>query len=210
MSNRLDVRPLADQAHSELRRLILAGDLALGQAVAEDTLAARLGISRTPVREALRRLAEEGLIEAGGRARVRVAGMDDETARGIAEVRGELDALAAALCARRRDPALSERLAAMATEIERRHAANDLAGAFAADGAFHLALAEASGNSELLAHLRRLDGRVQLLRLHRCHDMAKIRRDVATHHRLVALVAAGDGDGAADLARRHARGESTP
>lgn len=208
MQTLLDNRPLADRAHAELRRLILQGELVLGQTVAEDALAARLGISRTPIREAMRRLGEEGLIEAGGRARARVAGMDDETARGIAEVRGELDALAAVGCARRRDPAVVERLTALAAEIEGHHQAGDTAAAFASDGAFHLAMGEGSGNRELLVHLRRLDGRVQLWRLHRCHDLAKIRRDAATHARLVALIAAGDAAAAGTLARAHARGET--
>jgi len=141
---------------------------------------------------------------------VRIADMDDATATGIAQVRGELDALAAATCASLGDPAIIARLRRLAGEIERHHAEGDTAAAFAADGTFHLAMGACSGNRELVAHLGRLDGRVQLWRLHRCHDLAKIRRDAATHNRILDLVEAGDAAGAGALARAHARGESTP
>lgn len=205
MAAALDARPLADQAREALRHLILAGELPLGAPVPEEALAARLGISRTPLREALRRLTEEGLVEAGGRARARVAALDDDAADGITAVRGELDALAAATCARRgldavtlRD--LHERVRAIAAHLD----AGDLGGVFAADGAFHLALGAASGNRELQAHLGRLDGRVQLLRLYRCHDPKAVRRNLAAHEPLLAAIAAGDADRAAALARSHA------
>lgn len=210
MSTVLEVRPLAEQAQAEIRRLILAGDLRLGQQVSEDVLAARLGISRTPVREALRRLTEEGLIEAGGRLRARVASLDDAGATAIAQVRGELDALASALCAERREAADVQRLTTMAEAVEARHAEGDLAALFAADAALHLEFAACSGNRELLAHLRRIDGRVQLWRLHHQHDLAKVGRDILAHRRVIDRIAAGDAAGAADIARHHARGEWTP
>lgn len=206
----IDIRPLADQAQAEIRRLILSGELALGQQIAEDVLAQRLGISRTPVREALRRLNEEGLIEAGGRLRARVASLDDEAATAIAQVRGELDALAAALCAERRTAEDLDRLGGLVRGVDGLHAAGDLAGLFAADAALHIELAACSRNRELLAHLRRIDGRVQLWRLHHPHDLAKVGRDIQAHHRLLAMIAAGDAAGAAALARTHARGEWKP
>lgn len=206
----IDVRPLAEQAQAEIRRLILSGELRLGQQIAEDVLAQRLGISRTPIREALRRLTEEGLIEAGGRLRARVASLDDEAATAIAQVRGELDALAAALCAERRSADDLGRLQAMVHAIDERHAAGDLAGLFAADAALHIELAACSRNRELLSHLRRIDGRVQLWRLHHPRDLDKVGRDIQAHHRLLAMIAAGDAIGAAAVARTHARGEWKP
>lgn len=205
MITTLESRPLAEQAHAALRHLILTGVMKLGSPIAEESLAARLGISRTPIREALRRLTEEGLVEAGGRARARVATIDAETADGITAVRAELDALAAALCARRGlDADTLANLRALAAAVDTHVAAGDLGAAFMADGAFHLALGEAGGNRELCAHLARLDGRVQLLRLFRCRDSSMVRTKVGAHHRLIAAIAAGDDAAAASIARGHA------
>jgi DNA-binding GntR family transcriptional regulator len=202
----LDSRSLADRAHSELRRLILDGDLMLGAPIAEEALAARLGISRTPVREALRRLAEEGLVEAGGRQRARIAAPTDEDIAGIVAVRAALDALAAATCARRRDPQMLEELHSLAARIDAHLAAGDLGATFAADGDFHRALGRASGNRELDAHLARIDGRVQLVRLSLCRDPAAVGRNTAAHAALLAAIAAGDAEAAATVARDHALG----
>lgn len=205
MITTLESRPLAEQAHAALRQLILTGVMKLGSPIAEEALAARLGISRTPIREALRRLTEEGLVEAGGRARARVASIDAETAEGITAVRAELDALAAATCARRGlDADALAHLRTLATAVDAHVAAGDLGAAFMADGAFHMALGEASGNRELCSHLARLDGRVQLLRLFRCRDSTMVRTKVGAHHRLIAAIAAGDHTTAATIARGHA------
>lgn len=202
----LDHRPLAQRAHAELRRLILAGELPPGAPIAEDALAARLGISRTPVREALRRLAAEGLVAAGGRRRARIAALGDAEAAGIVEVRAALDALAAALCARRADAIDLAALRAQTTEIDRLMAAGDTGAAFAADGSFHLALAEASGNRELIAHLTRIDGRVQLVRLTCCRDATAMRANAARHGQLLDAIAAGDAEAAGRIAHAHATG----
>jgi GntR family transcriptional regulator, rspAB operon transcriptional repressor len=205
MATLLDARPLAEQAHAELRRLILSGALPLGSALAEESLATQLGISRTPIREALRRLSEEGLVDAGSRARARVASIDDATADGIVAVRAELDALAAACCARRGvDGNTLRALRQAAAAIDTCLANGDLGASFAADGAFHLALGEASGNRELVSHLTRLEGRVQLVRLYRCGDPSTVRKNVSAHRKLLAAIAARDGDLAAQIARDHA------
>jgi DNA-binding GntR family transcriptional regulator len=200
----LDVRPLAQQAHEALRKLILSGELSPGSPVAEDALAKRLGISRTPIREALRRLAEDGLVAAGDRLRARIATLSDAEADEVTEVRTALDALAAASCARRHAVIDLADLRRRATEIEALNAAGDVAEAFAADGAFHLALGVASGNRELVTHLTRLDGRVQLVRLTRCQDVARMTSNIARHHQLLAAIAAGDATAAANIARAHA------
>lgn len=199
-----DSRPLAQRAYDELRRRILAGELAPGTPVVEDELAGDLGISRTPVREALRRLGEDGLVVAGDRQRARVSILGDAEAEGVREVRAALDALAAAACARRhRDLDLAP-LQRQADAITALAEAGELGALFAADGAFHLALGAASGNRELLAHLARIDGRVQLVRLTTCRDAAQVRANVVRHHELLAAIARGDAEAAAAIARAHA------
>jgi DNA-binding GntR family transcriptional regulator len=206
-SMKLDPRSLADRAHSELRRLILAGALPPGAPIAEEALALRLGISRTPIREALRRLTEDGLVAAGERQRARIATLDDTAATGVMAVRAALDALAASSCIGRCSPAMLDELRLLAARVEACLDSGDMGAAFAADGAFHLALGAASGNQELCAHLARIDGRVQLVRLTHCpQDPATVRTHTAMHAAVLDAIAAGDRDRAAALAQAHARG----
>ena len=206
-SAKLDSRSLADRAHGELRRLILAGELTLGTPIVEEALALRLGISRTPLREALRRLTNEGLVTAGERQRGRIATLSDTEADGILAVRSALDSLAATTCARTCDPDTIRDLRQRAANVDALLNAGDLGAAFAADGDFHLALGKASGNRELDAHLARIDGRVQLVRLTRCHqDPAIVRLHTAKHGDLLDAIAAGDAERAAAIAREHALG----
>jgi len=198
-------RPLAERAHGELRRMVLAGELAPGATVAEEELAVRLGISRTPVREALRRLGEEGLVEAGARRRARVATLDAAEIDGVLAVRAALDGLAAASCAKRHGSIDLPGLRRLAERVERLLAAGDRAAAFATDGEFHLALGRESGNRELCSHLARISGRVQLVRLLRCQEPRAIRSRTAMHGALLDAIAAGDAERAARLARDHAQ-----
>lgn len=203
----IDPRSLANQAHDELRRLILAGELPPGSPIAEDALALRLGISRTPIREALRRLTDEGLVAAGERQRARIATLAAGEADEIMQVRAALDALAAALCASGCDAAALADLRQRAGRVETALNAGDLGAAFAADGDFHLALGTASGNRELCAHLGRIDGRVQLVRLTHCpQDLASIRLNTAKHAGILDAIAVGDADAAAAAAHEHALG----
>lgn len=204
---RLDSRPLAERAHGEIRRLILAGELAPGSPIAEEGLAVRLGISRTPIREALRRLAEDGLVAAGERQRARVATLGPAEAAGVMAVRAALDALAAESCAGRCSDSTLADLRRRAAQIDALLDAGDIGAAFAADGDLHLALGAASGNAELRAHLARIDGRVQLVRLTCCGQQPdELRRNTARHHELIAAIAAGDAARAASVAREHALG----
>ena len=76
---------LADQVYSLIKGEILRGDLAFGEKIREDDLAARFGVSRTPVREAIRRLAEYGLVKIAPRSHAAIARIEESEARDIAE-----------------------------------------------------------------------------------------------------------------------------
>jgi len=94
---------LADQAYQRLRRMICTAELAPGAVVVESELCEQLGLGRTPVREALRALASEHLIDVYPRRGMFVAGVDPRELRAISEVRERLEPFAAALAAARRD-----------------------------------------------------------------------------------------------------------
>jgi DNA-binding GntR family transcriptional regulator len=102
----------SDRAYCALREQILDGDLAPGTVLGEVEQAARLGVSRTPLREALARLASEGLVSPHSGRGVVVTEVSVDRVAELFEVRGALEEQAARLAARRRDPAVFERLQA--------------------------------------------------------------------------------------------------
>ncbi len=94
---------LADQAYRRVRRMICTAELEPGAVISESELCEQLGVGRTPVREAVRALAAEHLIDVYPRRGMFVAGVDPRDLRSISEVREQLEPFAARLAATRRD-----------------------------------------------------------------------------------------------------------
>ena len=142
-------RPLRDVVTAELRRLILAGDLNPGERLVEDRLAQRLGVSRNPVREAIRVLAAEGFVEVTPRRGAAVARLPAGEAEELFDVRMALEGLTARLSARKVTPASAAMLrgvldtARVAVDEGRLDEVADL------NTAFHTAVAETAGNAYL-------------------------------------------------------------
>jgi DNA-binding GntR family transcriptional regulator len=177
---RLPRTTLSDDAYAALLDAIVTGELAPGERLRDQELAERLGISRTPVREALRRLADEGLVEVAAQSATRVAPIDIERAAHAFPVVAALQALATRLGV----PGLTrESLAAMRDhDRERARAlrAGEIPTAIAADDAFHAVLVDAAGNRELRRSLERL--MPQLRRLDLVHFRALSREEIADGH----------------------------
>jgi DNA-binding GntR family transcriptional regulator len=191
-------------AYEQLRALILAGDLAPGSRLAQAALAEQLGTSRTPVREALRRLAVEGLVEFHPNRGFWTSDLGLDAVLRRLEVRLILEPGIARLAAERRD---DENLAALAAAIERESEASDPASAHDASRDFHLALARATKNSELERTLESLwiveVGRRLLARRAIEHDWKT--GDVEEHRKILEAVEAQDADRAAELMAKHDR-----
>lgn len=155
---------LAERAYAALLDAIIRGDLPPGSRLRDTELAGQLGVSRTPVREALRRLEDDGLVETGRNAFTRVAPVRPDRIADAFPVVAALHALATRLGT----PALS---AADLAEMERHDAERaealrrgDVIAAIAADDRFHGVLLAAARNAELerllarvMPHIRRLD-----------------------------------------------------
>ena len=142
----------SDFAYTTLRARILTGEFAPGQVLNQATLARTIGISTTPLREALRRLKSEGLVELGAHKDARVTDLTPEEARDLLEVRRSLDPLAAALAAERRTTADIAALREAAAGVEPlRHDSgiDDLV----AHRRLHTAVYRASHNDLLIATL---------------------------------------------------------
>ncbi len=148
---------LGESVHRTLLDHLLSGTLASGTEVSEVGLAQELSVSRTPVREALRRLAKDGLLEQLPNRKFRVARFGADDLREIYELRQLLEAAAAERAATRLPPARFERLRKAARALG--DAPRDdawLARALEFDVLFHDTLAEASGNRRLQDQISRL------------------------------------------------------
>lgn len=143
----------AEAVHQALRAQVIAAALLPGEVVTESALAERLGVSRTPVREALLRLQGEGWVEIRARRGIRIRPAAPEDMRDIYAALVALEGAAAMAAARQPGRAAwAERMEAETEAMRAALAGNDLPGWAAADGRFHALLLTASGN----AHLARL------------------------------------------------------
>jgi DNA-binding GntR family transcriptional regulator len=191
-------------AYEQLRALILAGDLSPGSRLAQAELAERLGISRTPVREALRRLAGEGLVEFRANRGFWTADLGLEAVLRRLEVRVILEPGIASLAAARRQP---EELIELDAAVTREAKASDAVGAHDASREFHVLLARATANPELERTLESLwiveVGRRLMARRAAVEDWRE--RDLEEHRTILGAVREGAADRAADLMERHVR-----
>ena len=196
-------RRLVDDATQTLRNAILNGRLSDGTRLRQTDLATQLGISRTPIREALVRLQDEGLVELLPGVGVRVKLLNPDEAVELYDLREVLDGLAARLAARRATPTarvrLERALGRMATCLERRDA-NQW---FPAHVAFHEEILGASGNARLaaLTAVVRLSIRhFHPLLLKTAHRLEDAWRE---HRGIFDAIVAHDGERAEALARAH-------
>ncbi len=152
-SRPMNMPATAAKAYEALRRAIIEQALVPGTRLPEDELAAQFGVSRTPIREVLTRLQNEGLVEAGPRRTATVAQPSLSEARKVFEVRRALEREAVRLVARRWAPVCAHRLEAIVKQEEQARAAKDARSAIRLAGDFHLALAEMADNFLLERYL---------------------------------------------------------
>ena len=185
-------RPLHEEAADRLRDLIVQGRLAAGARLNERLLTAQLGISRTPLREAFKVLATEGLVELLPNRGAIVSQMDPVRLSESLAVMGALEALAGELaCANASDAQLNE-IRALHYEMLAYHARGDLAGYFKFNQAIHLKLVKYSGNSTLYNVYRQMNGNVRRARY--MANLSKERWDAAVreHDEILAALGARD------------------
>jgi DNA-binding GntR family transcriptional regulator len=172
-----------------------------GEALVAATLAQHYGTSRTPVREALRRLDHDGLVERGARS-LRVRSRSPEEILEIYDVRIVLEGLAARTAAQRRSPLDVARLRRAAADM--RATATDEARAMAAaNRRFHEAIWTAARSTTLTDVLRRLHDHLRRYPESTLQAPGRWEAALAQHDELIALVEAGDADGARALAETH-------
>ena len=200
--NAVERHLLRDTAYSALCAAIVCGDLAPGESLHDHELCSWLGVSRTPVREALSRLAEEGLVELAPQRYTRVAPLTVKEARDTLPVVAAIHALAVEAAVPRLD---RDDLRELEAESERYWQAlrdRDAVAAYASDERFHGIFVAVGGNTEIERVLALLGPRLRRLQRLGTTTLPG-RRAVAQHQAIVARAAAGDVAGAASATREN-------
>lgn len=193
----LDVAParvlLRDQAAERLRAAIVSGELAAGAVVKDAELAARLGLTVAPVRAALAKLADEGLVESKPQSHTRVTPFVVDQVRDAAVVLRTMHELAARSAAARVTPDDVAVMRAANRRFAAAVAAGDVGAALAADDELHDVLLHRAGNCALVATVQRFTPLVRRLERQR-FGSAHGRDSVALHDRLIRACERGDVD----------------
>jgi DNA-binding GntR family transcriptional regulator len=199
----LRAHSLSGVVRHEIERLILSGELREGMRLNENAIAARFGVSRGPVREACRALAEIGLVRLIPNRGVFVRRMDRRDAEEVYDLRAGLIGLSAALLAPKLTQDQLSRLAGLVEAMEQAATADDHQGFNPLNLEFHEAMVEMTGNSRLLKTYRDLVKEFHLFRSHGLVQQGSLTSSNAEHRRMLEALAAGDPEGAYRAGSQH-------
>ena len=199
----VEARPTRERVLEKLREAILSGRFQPGQRLVERELVELLGVSRTPIREALRKLELEGLVTTVPYRGPVVTRSTLRDAQQLYEVRAALEGQATRLLAARaqtEDVACLERCVQQAEEAVQ---AGDVRAVLAANNTFHDELARRCGNALLESLIDNLRNRIILLRVESLSLPGRPPQSVAEHREIVERLRAGNPDGAREAMERH-------
>lgn len=192
-------KPLRETVGAEIRARIFSGAFPPGARLVERELAERFSVSRLPVREALRVLQNEGLVENLPSRGMAVRVLDEKQVLELFDIREALEVLAARRASEHIDDAAAGRLRALVETSRRAAAAGDVEAAHQANSDFHEEIIALSRNSLLQNMLEPLHGRLQWL----FRQIADFGQVTAEHDELCQAIVSGDPDRAAAVAREH-------
>lgn len=189
--------------YGAIREAISDGSLSLNEPLREERLASALGVSRTPVREALVRLLAEGLVEAGGSGGARVSALSADDLDEVFALRGALESMALRYACETRDPVGIEELRRIHAASADAVAADDVERLLELNTQFHAALNSLAGKRRLQNFIELLRDQSRRYRVLALYDESERRTSVAEHGRLISLVSAGEADAAVELLHTH-------
>lgn len=194
---------LPDRIYQVLKESIARNEIPWGTRLVENEIASKLKVSRTPVREAISRLASEGLVTLVPRRGAFVASFTPQMIKDIYEVREALEVLAVELAVPRCTEADIQNLRHTMQAFETALDNDDYALYFEMDGKFHEQLAEISGNSKLQECLRMLDGSTKVTRWMHCQNRELSRVALEEHQNIIAALEKHDRDLSVQLISEH-------
>ncbi|MCM1156229.1 MAG: GntR family transcriptional regulator [Roseburia sp.] len=195
--------PLRDVVFNTLRKAILTGELKPGERLLEIHLANQLGVSRTPIREAIRKLELEGLVIMIPRRGAEVAQITEKSLKDVLEVRRALDALCAELACERITQEETARLKKACEKFEKETRTGDATTMAAADVELHDIIVEATGNQRLVQLINNLSEQMYRYRFEYIKDENQHNRLVEEHRMIYESIAHRDKAAAAQAAKVH-------
>ena len=196
---------LSQRVYDHLRGEIFEGRLEPGAELAEVALAEQLGVSRGPIREAIGRLAAEGLVIARPRRGTVVRSLSADEFLELYQVREALERMAVQLAVPQLTAKQHEELSALNEQMQEAASRDDVGAFFEANLAFHADLLEASQNATLQQVYRQLLGSLGRYRLRSMTLRGNLNRSVAEHAAILRAARRGDADRAAQLMAEHIR-----
>ena len=195
--------PLRDVVFQTLRQAILRGELEPGERLMEIHLADRLGVSRTPIREAIRKLELEGLVLMIPRKGAEVAQITEKNMQDVLEVRKALEELSVQLACERITPEQVEEMKMAAEDFRKVLKSGDVTKIAEADVKFHDIIFAATNNQRLITLLNNLREqmyrfRVEYLKQKECYPQL-----LEEHDKLIALISGGEVEEACELMGCH-------
>lgn len=198
-----DYLPLRDVVFKTLREAILKGDLKPGERLMEIQLANQLGVSRTPIREAIRKLELDGLVNVLPRRGAEVAQITEKDLRDVLEVRTSLEQLAIQLACQRISSDNIEKLKDALEVFEEAVNSGDVKKLAEADVAFHDVIFESTNNARLIQIVNNLGEQMYRYRVEYLKDFS-IHQQLCQEHRLIVkAISNKDQAKAQQLVRDH-------
>lgn len=195
--------PLREVVFNTLRAAIIHGEFEPGERLMEVHLAKRLGVSRTPVREAMRMLELEGLVVMIPKKGAEVARITEKDLKDALEIRMALEELAAELACRRIDDDGRKQLRAACDAFRAAVKSRDLSAIVDADVTFHNVIYESTHNARLVSISQTLREQVYRYRVEYVKDLDHHNKLVSEHEELTEAILKGDEERATDVTRRH-------
>ena len=196
-------RGLHDQAAARLRTMLVEGRIAPGAKLNERELSEQLRVSRTPLREAIKMLATEGLVDLLPNRGAVAVKLDAADVQYTFEVLAMLEGMGGELAAQRITDAELAELRAKHFEMLACFARRDLSGYYRLNALIHAGINEAARNPVLTRTYRAVNARVQSLRFRTNQNEAKWKRAVKEHEQMIDALAARDGGALRDVLVRH-------
>ena len=198
-------RPLREIVYEQLKRQILTGRIAPGTRMMEVELAEEMGVSRTPVREATRKLEKDGLVVIEPRRGAYVSDISVKDMVDTLVVRESLEGLAAALASQRITREKLDRLDAMTTEYSDAIAAGDMEKIIHEDEGFHRTIVEMSGNKTLNSLFEIIQELALRFRYLYYDDFTRYENMPTEHMNIVEAIRGGDPENARDVSDKHVK-----
>ena len=195
--------PLRDVVFKTLRKAILTGEIKPGERLMEIHLAKKIGVSRTPIREAIHKLEQEGLVTMIPRRGAIVAEISEKGLRDVLEVRRALDTFCAELACDRISEEEKEALKQACTDFEEAVKTGDATVIAKADVAFHDIIIGATGNERMVMTINNLAEQMYRYRFEYIKDASQHERLIKEHRALMDAIVKENVIGARDAAREH-------